>query len=339
MTDIFFSFYGESDYNNLNIDYSPVDGAARFGNVFLSLPCLNDSSRKLKANIQNNVMNSPSQSSSNSLESSSLSRSSLAKTSTSEKILNSSKQDMECIAETGHNILYGCEIKSAQKDYQQSELLLTLISKCEEKLEHYSSEIMANITENQNVIARNEQLLSFSADHDHQTSQKSTILCDNLNTLDNLSMEPNELTSEIFIEQLSKVNTRTSSQTMSQTESPKPQEPVVHQEQDSTACQKGSSLLQGISYMTINSEEVGYERKSNGARNSWSFINTPVYPALADTEVGNPVAAHESSTNQSSQFDLFQTEPGHRFAENIIGSQHMQGPYKTPVPVSDDTGA
>lgn len=95
MTDIFFSFYGESDYNNLDIDYSPVDGAARFGNVSLSLPCLNDSSRKLKANIQNNVMNSPSQSSSNSLESSSLSRSSLAKTSTSEKILNSSKQDME----------------------------------------------------------------------------------------------------------------------------------------------------------------------------------------------------------------------------------------------------
>lgn len=126
---------------------------------------------------------------------------------------------------------------------------------------------------------------------------------------------------------------------MSQTESPRPQEPVVHQEQDSTACQKGSSLLQGIIVMTINLEQVGYDRKSNGARHSWSFINTPVQPASADTEVGNPVAAHESSTNQSSQFDLFQTEPGHRFAENIIGSQHMRGPYKTPVPVSDDSDA
>lgn len=155
-------------------------------------------------------MNLPSQGSSDSLESRLLSRSNFAKTSTLEKILNSSKQDMECIVETGNNIPYGFEIKSDQKDYRQSQLLSTLISRCKERLEHDSSEIIANIRENQKIIARNEQLLRFSADHDHQTSPKSTFPVDNLNTLHNLSMEPNELTSEILIDQLSKVNMTTS---------------------------------------------------------------------------------------------------------------------------------
>lgn len=150
-------------------------------------------------------MNLPSQGSSDSLESRLLSRSNFAKTSTLEKILNSSKQDMECIVETGNNIPYGFEIKSDQKDYRQSQLLSTLYD-----FMHDSSEIIANIRENQKIIARNEQLLRFSADHDHQTSPKSTFPVDNLNTLHNLSMEPNELTSEILIDQLSKVNMTTS---------------------------------------------------------------------------------------------------------------------------------
>lgn len=87
-------------------------------------------------------MNLPSQGSSDSLESRLLSRSNFAKTSTLEKILNSSKQDMECIVETGNNIPYGFEIKSDQKDYRQSQLLSTLISRCKERLEHDSSEII-----------------------------------------------------------------------------------------------------------------------------------------------------------------------------------------------------
>lgn len=74
-------FKGESGYNNLNIDSSPVKNAARFENVTLGLPRQNDSSNKLEGNIQNNVVDSPLQHSRNLSESGSPSWSSFAKTS------------------------------------------------------------------------------------------------------------------------------------------------------------------------------------------------------------------------------------------------------------------
>lgn len=71
------------------------------------------------------------------------------------------------------------------------------------------------------------------------------------------------------------------------------------------------------------------------ARPSGSSINNPVHSASAATKVGNPIATSEALSNQKSPFDLSQS--GQQSAENDKGSQPIQGPYRSPVQVSDDS--
>lgn len=340
---------GESSYNNLNIGSSPVDN--RFETVTLGLPRRNDSSSDLEENVQNNVIDSPLQNSSNMSESRSSSRSSSADTPKSENIVDSGKENMDLnITLTGHYISYGSEKKSRQKEDQQQQVIPTLSSGSREGTE--GSDISPIIRETQKEIAlankrkgldssysdsypteAPEQPFSLGIDSVHQTSPKSTFLDDNLNSSVNFSLEPKE-TSKKSVDKVSDLNVRTSTQDMPS----RPREPVVQQEEDDAASQKGSSLMQGINDITKNLEEVGYEKQSYGARPSGSSINIPLQPLAAATEVGNPLAAPES-TNASSQFDLFQPETGHQSAENLMGSQQMPAPYISPVPVSDDSDA
>lgn len=302
------------------------------------------------------MIDSPPQSSRNLSESRSSSSSSFNKNSKPENNTDSHKSGIEGVTLTGHNITFGSGKKSGQEEDQQPQMIPTLTSRSEERTE--GSDISSVIRDTQKEIAlankkkeldssydetyqmeAPEQPSGLGADSGHQTSLKSTFLDEHLNTLENLSMEPKELKSKNFIDQLSEENTMTSTQAMSQTESLGPREPLVHQEQDDAASQKGSSLMQGIRDITNNLEQAGFEKDSYAARPSGSSINIPVQLASAATEVGNPIAAPESTTNTSSQFDLFQSEPGHQSAENIMGSRHMQGPYGSPVSGSDDSDA
>lgn len=95
--------------------------------------------------------------------------------------------------------------------------------------------------------------------------------------------------------------------------------------------------MQGIRDIRNNIEQFGLENKSNVARPSGSSINYPVHLEPAATKVGNLIATYEASANQSSEFDLFQS--GQQSLENDIGSQQIQGTYRSPVPVSDDSDA
>lgn len=93
--------------------------------------------------------------------------------------------------------------------------------------------------------------------------------------------------------------------------------------------------MQGIRDIRNNKEQFGFENKSNVARPSGSSINNPVHSASAATKVGNPIATSEALSNQKSPFDLSQS--GQQSAENDKGSQPIQGPYRSPVQVSDDS--
>ena len=301
-------------------------------------------------------MHSPSQSSRNLSESRQSNRSSFAKTPMSEKFLDSCDPAMKCIAETGHTISYGSREKSGQEEDQQPQMIPTLTSRSKEGTE--VSDISPIIRDTQIEIAlankkkeldssydethqmeASEQSSSLGADSAHQTCPKSTFLDEHLNSFGNLSMKPKESTSKRFTGLLSEENIGTSTKAVSQTESSRSREPLVHQTQDDTASQKGSSLIQGIRDLTNNLEQVGFEKNPDAARPSWSSMNIPVQLAPTATEVGNPIATPESSTNQSSQFDLFQSESGQQSAANLMGSRQMQGPYTSPVPVSDESEA
>lgn len=118
---------------------------------------------------------------------------------------------------------------------------------------------------------------------------------------------------------------------------PRPREIVVNQEQDNAEGQKGSSLMQGIRDRRNNIEQFRFQNKSNVVRLSGSSINNPVHFASAAPKVGNPIATSEESANQSSRFDLSQSGSGQQSLENDKGSQQIQGTYRSPVPVSDDS--
>lgn len=279
-------FKGESGYNNLNIDSSPVKNAARFENVTLGLPRQNDSSNNLEGNIQNNVVDSPLQHSRNLSESGSPSWSSFAKTSKSENILNSSKQDMGFITETGHTISYGSRNKSGQEEDRQPQMIPPSGSMSREGTEN--SDISSLIRNTQKEIAlankkkeldcsysdtyqmeASEQPPSIGADSGHQTSPKSYFLDDNLITY-----------------YLPAVNMRTSAQTTSQMDLLRPRAPVVHKDKYDAASQNESNLLKGIRDITNNLEQVGYEKKFYEGGHSGRFIYIPVQLASAAIEVG-----------------------------------------------------
>eukprot|EP00105_Crassostrea_gigas_P043311 XP_019927459.1 PREDICTED: uncharacterized protein LOC109620152 isoform X3 [Crassostrea gigas] len=347
---------GESSLNNFNIGASPVESDARFENVILGLPPSRDSSSNLEEKIQNNLIDSPAQSSRNLSESRSSSSSSFNKNLKPENNTDSNKHGMEAVTLTGHNVSFGSGKKSGQEEDQQPQMIPTLTSRSNEGTE--GSDISPIIRDTQIEIAlvnkkkeldspydeiyqreTSEQLSSLGADSAHQTCPKSTFLDEHLNSLGNLSMKPKESTSKRFTGLLSEENMRTSTEAVSQTDSLRSREPLVHQAQDDTASQKGSSLIQGIHDITNNLEQVGFEKDPHAARPSGSSINIPVQPVPTATEVGNPIAAPESSTNQTSQFDLFQSECGQQSEANLMGSQQMQGPYTSPVPVSDESEA
>lgn len=333
-----------------------MESDARFENVILGLPPSSDSSSNLEEKIQNNLIDSPAQSSRNLSESRSSSSSSFNKNSKPENNTDSNKHSMEAVTLTGHNMSFGSGKKSGQEEDQQPQMIPTLTSRSKEGTE--VSDISPIIRDTQIEIAlankkkeldssydethqmeASEQPSSLGADSAHQTCPKSTFLDEHLNSLGNLSMKPKESTSKRFTGLLSEGNIGTSTKAVSQTESSRSREPLVHQTQDDTASQKGSSLIQGIRDLTNNLEQVGFEKNPYAARPSGSSMNIPVQLAPAATEVGNPIAAPESSTNQSSQFDLFQSESGQQSAANLMGSRQMQGPYTSPVPVSDESEA
>lgn len=334
-----------------------MESDARFENVILGLPPSSDSSSNLEEKIQNNLIDSTAQSSRNLSESRSSSSSSFNKNSKPENNTDSNKQSIEAVTLTGHNVSFGSGKKSGQEEDQQPQMIPTLTSRSTEGTE--GSHISPVIRDTQIEIAlankkkeldssydethqmeASEQSSSLGADSAHQTCPKSTFLDENLNSLGNLSMKPKESTSKRFTGLLSEENIGTSTKAVSQTESSRSREPLVHQAQDDTASQKGSSLIQGIRDLTNNLEQVGFEKNPlYAARPSWSSMNIPVQLAPTATEVGNPIAAPESSTNQSSQFDLFQSESGQQSAANLMGSRQMQGPYTSPVPVSDESEA
>lgn len=333
-----------------------MESDARFENVILGLPPSSDSSSNLEEKIQNNLIDSTAQSSRNLSESRSSSSSSFNKNSKPENNTDSNKHSIEEVTLTWHNVSFGSGKKSGQEEDQQPQMIPTLTSRSTEGTE--GSDISPVIRDTQIEIAlankkkeldslydethqmeASEQSSSLGADSAHQTCPKSTFLDENLNSLGNLSMKPKESTSKRFTGLLSEENIGTSTKAVSQTESSRSREPLVHQAQDDTASQKGSSLIQGIRDLTNNLEQVGFEKNPYAARPSWSSMNIPVQLAPTATEVGNPIAAPESSTNQSSQFDLFQSESGQQSAGNLMGSPQMQGPYTSPVPVSDESEA
>lgn len=149
---------------------SPVASDARFKIVTIGLPRLNDS---LKENIQNNVVDSPSQSSRNLSESRQSNRSSFAKTPMSEKFLDSCDPAMKCIAETGHTISYGSREQSGQEEDMQPQMISTLTSRSIEGTEGVGISPIIRDTQKEIALANKTKELDSPCSRSFRTAFKS----------------------------------------------------------------------------------------------------------------------------------------------------------------------
>lgn len=112
-----------------------MESDARFENVILGLPPSSDSSSNLEEKIQNNLIDSPPQSSRNLSESRSSSSSSFNKNSKPENNTDSNKHSIEAVTLTGHNVSFGSGKKSGREEDQQPQMIPTLTSRSKEGTE------------------------------------------------------------------------------------------------------------------------------------------------------------------------------------------------------------